>query len=74
VAQIEKEIPIYRSRHCLKPGMAGWGLVKQRHRASIEDAQLKLQYDLYYIKHQSVWLDLVILLKTIVDTLTLKGA
>lgn len=40
---------------------------------SVEDALIKLQYDLYYIKHQSVWLDLAILLKTIVDTLTLRG-
>lgn len=53
--------------------MAGWGLVKQGYGASKEDALLKLQYDLYYIKHQSLWLDLVILLKTIVDTLTLRG-
>ncbi|MGQ9855062.1 MAG: sugar transferase, partial [Candidatus Oleimicrobiaceae bacterium] len=38
-----------------------------------EDALLKLQYDLYYIKHQSLWLDLVILLQTVVDTLALRG-
>ena len=53
--------------------MAGWGLVKQGYSASKEDALLKLQYDLYYIKHQSLWLDVVILLKTIVDTLILRG-
>ena len=53
--------------------MAGWGLVKQGYGSSKEDALIKLQYDLYYIKHQSVWPDLVILLKTIVDTLTLRG-
>jgi len=73
VAQLEKEIPFYRTRHCVKPGMAGWGLVKQGYGSSKEDALIKLQYDLYYIKHQSVWLDLVILLKTIVGTLTLRG-
>ena len=73
VAQLEKEIPFYRTRHCVKPGMAGWGLVKQGYGASREDALVKLQYDLYYIKHQSVWMDVVILLKTIVDTLTLGG-
>lgn len=73
VAVLEREIPFYRTRHCVKPGMAGWGLVKQGYGASEEDALVKLQYDLYYIKHQSVWLDLVILLKTIVDTLTLRG-
>jgi len=74
VAQLEKEIPFYRTRHCVKPGMAGWGLVKQGYASSKEDALLKLQYDIYYIKHQSVWLDLVILLKTFVDTFTLRGS
>jgi exopolysaccharide biosynthesis polyprenyl glycosylphosphotransferase len=73
VAELEKEIPFYRTRHCVRPGMAGWGLVKQGYAASKEDALIKLQYDLYYIKHQSVSLDLVILLKTIVDTLTFRG-
>lgn len=73
VAEMEKEIPFYRTRHCVKPGMAGWGLVKQGYGASTKDALIKLQYDLYYIKHQSVWLDLAILLKTFVDTFTLRG-
>jgi len=73
VAELEKEIPFYRTRYCVKPGMAGWGLVKQGYGSSKEDALIKLQYDLYYIKHQSVWLDLVILLKTILDTVTLRG-
>ena len=53
--------------------MAGWGLVKQGYTASKVDAVLKLEYDLYYIKHQSLWLDLVILLKTFVDTFTLDS-
>jgi len=73
VVELEKEIPFYRTRHCVRPGMAGWGLVKQGYGASEEDALLKLQYDLYYIKHQSVWLDVVILLKTLMNTLTLNG-
>ncbi|MDH4138598.1 MAG: sugar transferase, partial [Anaerolineae bacterium] len=73
VEELAREIPFYRVRHAVKPGMAGWGLVKQGYGASKEDALLKLQYDLYYIKHQSLWLDAVILLKTIVDTLTFRG-
>jgi len=73
VEELAREIPFYRVRHAVKPGMAGWGLVKQGYGASKEDALLKLQYDLYYIKHQSLWLDIVILLKTIVDTLTFRG-
>jgi exopolysaccharide biosynthesis polyprenyl glycosylphosphotransferase len=73
VADLETEIPFYRIRHSIKPGMAGWALVRQGYGASKEDAAIKLEYDLYYIKHQSLWLDLVILLKTIVDTLTFRG-
>ena len=71
--ELVKEIPFYSMRHVVKPGMAGWGLVKQGYGASKEDARVKLEYDLYYIKHQSLWLDMVILLKTIIDTVTLRG-
>ncbi|MDI7274348.1 MAG: sugar transferase [Anaerolineae bacterium] len=73
VEELAREIPFYRIRHAVKPGMAGWALVHQGYAASKEEALLKLQYDLYYIKHQSLWLDLVILMRTIVDTVTLKG-
>ena len=73
VKELEQEIPHYQIRHAVKPGMAGWGLVKQGYAASKEDTVRKLEYDLFYIKHQSLWLDLVILLKTFVDTFTLGG-
>lgn len=73
VEDLAQEIPFYRVRHAVRPGMAGWGLVKQGYGGSKEDAVVKLQYDLYYIKHQSLWLDMVILLKTIIDTLTFRG-
>jgi exopolysaccharide biosynthesis polyprenyl glycosylphosphotransferase len=73
VDELVKEIPFYSMRHAVKPGMAGWGLVKQGYAASKEDARVKLEYDLYYIKHQSLWLDMVILFKTIVDTITFRG-
>ena len=73
VEELAREIPFYRVRHAVKPGMAGWALVKYGYASSKEDALVKLQYDLYYIKHQSLWLDLVILLKTVVDTVTLRG-
>jgi len=53
--------------------MAGWAMIHQHYAGSVEDALIRLQYDLYYIKHQSLWLDLVILLKTIIDTLTFRG-
>jgi exopolysaccharide biosynthesis polyprenyl glycosylphosphotransferase len=73
IEKLEKTIPFYRTRLMVKPGMAGWGLVKQGYGASEEDALVKLQYDLYYIKHQSIFLDFVILLKTVLDTFSFGG-
>ena len=73
VEELAACIPFYRVRHAVKPGMAGWGLVNQGYGDSKEDALLKLQYDLYYIKHQSLWLDIVILLKTVMDTIGFRG-
>ena len=72
-AELEREIPFYRTRHAVRPGMAGWGLVKQGYGSSKEDALIKLQYDLYYIKHQSLYFDLAILLQTFIDVFTLGG-
>ncbi len=73
VEELAREMPFYRIRHAVRPGMAGWALIRQGYAASKEDALIRLQYDLYYIKHQSIWLDLVILGKTVVDMLTLGG-
>jgi exopolysaccharide biosynthesis polyprenyl glycosylphosphotransferase len=61
---LEQQIPFYRSRHMIKPGLTGWAQVNYGYGASVQDALIKLQYDLYYIKHQSLWLDLLILYKT----------
>lgn len=71
--QFDKAIPFYRLRHSVRPGMAGWALIKQGNTSSVQDAWRKLEYDLYYIKHQSIWLDLLILLKTFVDAVTFRG-
>ena len=73
VAELEERIPFYRVRHSVKPGMAGWGLVRYGYADSIEDALEKVQYDLYYIKHQSIYLDLLILAKTIGAMISFKG-
>jgi len=73
VEDLITEIPFYRVRHAIKPGMAGWGLVNQGYGDSKQDALVKLQYDLYYIKHQSLWLDFVILGQTFLDALSLGG-
>ena len=72
-AELEKAMSFYRVRHSVRPGMAGWALIKQGYSGSVDAARLKLEYDFYYIKHQSIWLDLVILLKTFVDAATLRG-
>lgn len=73
VKELTKEIPFFPLRHAVKPGMAGWGLVKYGYAASKKDSLYKLQYDLYYIKHWSLWLDITILAKTIIDTVTFRG-
>ena len=73
VKDLAAEIPFYRVRLAVKPGMAGWGLIHQGYGASREDALVKLQYDLYYIKHQSLWLDFYILARTFLDALSLGG-
>ena len=63
--QLEAAIPYYDLRHLVKPGITGWAQVLYPYGASVEDAQEKLQYDLYYIKNYSMMLDLVILVRTL---------
>ena len=73
LAELDKLIPFHRLRNSVKPGMAGWAVVNYDYIDSIEDARIRLQYDLYYIKHQSLWLDLIILLRTMGHMLMLRG-
>ena len=72
VAELQKRIPFYRSRLAVRPGLTGWAQINYHYGSSVEDALVKLQYDLYYIKHQSLYLDLLILLKTIGVVLSLR--
>ncbi len=65
IKELEKEIPFYNIRHCVKPGLTGWAQVMYPYGASVEDAHQKLQYDLYYVKHQTLALDLMILFRTV---------
>jgi len=65
VEDYEHVIPFYHLRHVVKPGLTGWAQVNYPYGASVEDALEKLQYDLWYIKHHSLFLDLRIILKTI---------
>jgi lipopolysaccharide/colanic/teichoic acid biosynthesis glycosyltransferase len=73
VDRLVLQYPFYRARHAVKPGLTGWAQIKYRYGASAEDSLIKLQYDLYYIKHQGLPLDFEILLKTISVVLGLKG-
>jgi len=73
MAELDPVIPFHRLRNVVKPGMAGWAVVNYDYVDSIDDAKIRLQYDLFYIKHQSLWLDLIILLRTIGHMFALKG-
>jgi lipopolysaccharide/colanic/teichoic acid biosynthesis glycosyltransferase len=68
------ELPFYRYRHVVKPGISGWAQVNQGHVAEVKEVHRKLQYDFYYIKYFSPWLDLLILFRTIKTMLTGWGA
>ena len=74
VEQLAKEIPFYEHRHLTAPGLTGWAQIKYPYGASVEDARQKLQFDLYYIKNQSLALDLVIVFETIKTVLFRKGS
>ena len=71
--QLEASIRHYRKRHWMRPGLSGWAQVSAPYAASVEDSELKLSYDLYYLKHFSTWLDLVILLRTLKTVLKVAG-
>ncbi len=73
VKEYEKEIPYYNERHLVRPGITGWAQVMYPYGAGVEDAKQKLMYDLYYIKHYSLWLDIKIIWKTIMVVLGKKG-
>jgi lipopolysaccharide/colanic/teichoic acid biosynthesis glycosyltransferase len=73
VKTLSEKIPFYEVRHVIKPGLTGWAQVNSNYAMSEEDMIEKLQYDLYYIKHRSVFLDLRIILKTISTVIFLKG-
>lgn len=62
--QLAQHIPFYRERYLIKPGLSGWAQINYPYGASVQDAIQKLQYDLYYIKHRSLALDIAIILKT----------
>jgi sugar transferase (PEP-CTERM system associated) len=74
VDELERELPFYAERHMVKPGITGWAQINYPYGASIEDARHKLEYDLYYAKNYSPFLDLLIILQTLRVVLWPEGA
>ena len=74
VRHLLEDIPYYDVRHSVKPGVTGWSQVRYPYGASVEDSLAKLQYDLYYVKNHSLFLDLLILIDTVQVVLLGKGA
>ncbi|KAB7622840.1 TIGR03013 family XrtA/PEP-CTERM system glycosyltransferase [Alkalilimnicola sp. S0819] len=74
VKELSASLPYYQERHRVKPGLTGWAQIRYHYGASERDAFEKLQYDLFYVKHQGVWLDVAILLQTAEVVLWGRGA
>jgi len=74
VAELEKRIPFYRQRHCVKPGITGWAQINHKYGDTIEDTIAKLEYDLYYIKNLAPALDALIMLRTAKVMLLIRGS
>jgi sugar transferase (PEP-CTERM system associated) len=74
VSELEKDIPFYNNRHYVKPGVTGWAQLNYPYGASVTDAKHKLEFDLYYVKNQSLFLDFLVLLQTVEVVIFGKGA
>lgn len=73
VKQIAEKMPFYTTRHIIKPGLTGWAQVNYPYGETLEDSLVKLQYDLYYIKHRSIYIDINIMVKTFSTVLFYRG-
>ncbi|MEW5868701.1 MAG: sugar transferase [Chloroflexota bacterium] len=73
VSMFEKHIPFYRARLLVKPGITGWAQVNYGYASNVEETSIKLEYDLYYIKHRDMMLDIIVLLRTPANVLGLRG-
>ncbi len=74
VQWLTNEIPYYHVRHIIRPGITGWAQVRYQYGASLEETRRKLEYDLYYIKHLSIGLDLLIIFETVKTIILRRGA
>jgi exopolysaccharide biosynthesis polyprenyl glycosylphosphotransferase len=73
VGRLGVELPVYRARHAVLPGITGWAQICYRYGNTVEDSRVKLEYDLYYVKHAGLYLDILILLQTLRVVFGLKG-
>ncbi len=73
IAEFQMQIPFYRARLLVKPGITGWAQVNYSYFATVEEMAIKLEYDLYYIKHRDMLLDMLILLRTFTQVLAFRG-
>jgi lipopolysaccharide/colanic/teichoic acid biosynthesis glycosyltransferase len=73
VLDLEMHLPFYAIRHIVRPGLTGWAQVMYSYADSVEDQHIKLRYDLYYIKKRSMFLDFMIVIKTISTVLFFRG-
>jgi lipopolysaccharide/colanic/teichoic acid biosynthesis glycosyltransferase len=74
VAKLSDEIPFYGQRHAVRPGLTGWAQVRHEYTSTVQESMQKLQFDLYYIKHLSLALDVFIILETIKTVLVRRGS
>lgn len=74
VEQLSKQVPYFLARHSIRPGISGWAQVRYPYGASVEDAREKLQYDLYYVKNHTLFLDILIILETVKVVMFGRGA
>jgi len=74
VEQLTQDIPYFAVRHSVKPGVTGWAQVRYQYGSTVEDSMEKLQYDLYYVKNHTLFLDMIVLFETVGVVLTGKGA
>ena len=73
VKELSEKIPFYEIRHIVKPGVTGWAQVNAKYASSQDDTLEKLQYDLFYIKHRSFFLDISIVFKTLSTIIFFRG-
>jgi lipopolysaccharide/colanic/teichoic acid biosynthesis glycosyltransferase len=73
VNELQKIIPFYRARLFVKPGLTGWAQTNFKYASSVEDTGIKLEHDLYYIKHRNLFMDLMIIFRTVGSVVGLRG-